>query len=55
MSESDIAVVGTAARFPGARDVAQYWRNLRDGVESIRQYDEEELIARIGDRKVAPR
>ena len=45
MSDSDIAVIGTAGRFPGARDVEEYWRNLRDGVESIRQYSEAELLA----------
>ena len=30
-----IAVIGMAGRFPGARDVDGFWRNLRDGVESI--------------------
>jgi acyl transferase domain-containing protein len=31
----EIAIIGMAGRFPGARDVQQLWRNLRDGVESI--------------------
>ena len=31
----EIAVVGMAGRFPGARDLEAFWRNLRDGVESI--------------------
>jgi len=39
----DIAVVGLAGRFPGAADIAQFWRNLRDGVESIRRLAPEEL------------
>jgi acyl transferase domain-containing protein len=30
-----IAVVGMACRFPGARDTDEFWRNLREGVESI--------------------
>ncbi len=30
-----IAVVGMAGRFPGARNLSEFWRNLRDGVESI--------------------
>ena len=30
-----IAVIGMAGRFPGAPTVEQFWRNLRDGVESI--------------------
>lgn len=38
-----IAVIGMAGRFPGARDLAEYWRNLRDGVESIVPIPEEEL------------
>ncbi|HEX3525704.1 MAG TPA: beta-ketoacyl synthase N-terminal-like domain-containing protein [Thermoanaerobaculia bacterium] len=41
----DIAVVGMAGRFPGARDLAQLWRNLRDGVESVTWLRDEELLA----------
>jgi acyl transferase domain-containing protein len=40
-----IAVIGMAARFPGAADVAALWRNLRDGVESIRRFTAAELEA----------
>ena len=32
----DIAVIGMAGRFPGARNVNDFWENLRAGVESIR-------------------
>jgi acyl transferase domain-containing protein len=39
-----IAVVGMAGRFPGAGDIAQFWRNLCEGVESIRFFSPEELI-----------
>ena len=42
--ENDIAIVGMAARLPGAENVAEYWRNLREGVESIRTYTEQELL-----------
>jgi acyl transferase domain-containing protein/thioesterase domain-containing protein/acyl carrier protein len=38
-----IAVVGMAGRFPGAPDVQTYWRNLRDGVESLTAYSDEAL------------
>jgi non-ribosomal peptide synthase protein (TIGR01720 family) len=41
----EIAIVGMAGRFPGARDVDQFWRNLRDGVESIAVLSDEELTA----------
>ncbi|HEV2862457.1 MAG TPA: SDR family NAD(P)-dependent oxidoreductase [Pyrinomonadaceae bacterium] len=42
----DIAVVGMAGRFPGARNVAEFWRNLRDGVESVSFFTDEELAGR---------
>jgi amino acid adenylation domain-containing protein len=42
---SDIAVVGMAGRFPGARGVEQFWKNLRAGVESVTFFTDEELIA----------
>nr|QEO74853.1 Beta-ketoacyl synthase [uncultured bacterium] len=41
----EIAVIGMAGRFPGAKDVEQFWRNLRDGVESISFFSDEELRA----------
>jgi acyl transferase domain-containing protein len=41
----DIAIVGMAGRFPGARDVGKFWANLRDGVESVSFYSDEELLA----------
>ena len=40
-----IAIVGMAGRFPGARDLNQYWENLRAGVESISFFTDEELLA----------
>ncbi len=40
-----IAVVGMAGRFPGAPDLERFWQNLRDGVESIRVFSDEELVA----------
>ncbi|GAA3155856.1 type I polyketide synthase [Nonomuraea roseoviolacea] len=40
-----IAIIGMAGRFPGAPDVATFWRNLSDGVESISFFSEEELLA----------
>ncbi|MDC3985907.1 non-ribosomal peptide synthetase/type I polyketide synthase [Polyangium jinanense] len=42
----EIAIVGLAGRFPGARDVPTFWRNLCNGVESFRTFTEEELLAR---------
>ena len=42
---SEIAIIGMSCRFPGAQDLATYWRNLRDGVESISQLTNEEIQA----------
>ena len=37
-----IAIIGMSGRFPGARDLDRFWRNLVDGVESIRSFTEQE-------------
>ena len=43
-SRPTIAIVGMAARCPGAKNVGEFWSNLRNGVESpISFYTEEEL------------
>jgi amino acid adenylation domain-containing protein len=41
----EIAVVGLAGRFPGARSVEDLWRNLLAGVESVVRFTDEELLA----------
>jgi len=40
----DIAIIGMAAHFPGAANVDQFWDNVRDGVESIERYSDEDLL-----------
>jgi len=40
-----IAVIGMAGRFPGAQNIDEFWMNLRDGVESISFFTDEELMA----------
>jgi acyl transferase domain-containing protein/thioesterase domain-containing protein len=45
LPSTSIAVVGMAGRFPGARNLSEFWRNLRDGVESIDVLTDEYLIA----------
>ncbi|MGW3191284.1 SDR family NAD(P)-dependent oxidoreductase [Streptomyces ardesiacus] len=42
---SQLAVVGMAGRFPGAGDVAAFWRNLTAGTGGIREITQEELTA----------
>lgn len=44
-SPDAIAVIGLACRFPGASSPDEFWQNLRDGVESITVFSEEELDA----------
>src|ERR1043166_2982162 len=41
----DLAIVGVAGRFPGANTIAEFWDNLKLGVETIRFYSEEEVVA----------
>ncbi|HEV8581881.1 MAG TPA: amino acid adenylation domain-containing protein [Thermoanaerobaculia bacterium] len=43
--EEAIAVIGMAGRFPGANDVEAFWDNLKNGVESISFFSDEELRA----------
>ncbi|UFZ03300.1 SDR family NAD(P)-dependent oxidoreductase [Bradyrhizobium ontarionense] len=40
-----IAIIGLAGRFPGAPTVAQFWKNLAEGVESISEFSVDELRA----------
>ena len=39
-----IAIIGMAARMPGAANLEAFWNNLRDGVESVSRFSEEELL-----------
>ncbi|MFO1507435.1 MAG: amino acid adenylation domain-containing protein [Lysobacterales bacterium] len=38
-----IAIIAMAGRFPGASDVEAFWRNLREGRESITRFDADQL------------
>ncbi|NMO19733.1 non-ribosomal peptide synthetase, partial [Pyxidicoccus fallax] len=41
--DSAIAIVGMSGRFPGARNLEEFWRNLCEGVESVSFFTDEEL------------
>ncbi|MBE9034042.1 type I polyketide synthase [aff. Roholtiella sp. LEGE 12411] len=43
--EQSIAIIGMTGRFPGAKNITEFWQNLCDGVEAISQFSDEELIA----------
>jgi len=40
---SEIAIIGLACRFPGARTADEFWRRLRDGIELITLLSDEEI------------
>ncbi len=42
---TDIAVIGMSCRFPGAKNIDEFWQNLCDGVESISFFSDEEILA----------
>ncbi|MEH1900549.1 MAG: aminotransferase class III-fold pyridoxal phosphate-dependent enzyme [Nostoc sp.] len=44
-SLDEIAIVGMAGRFPKAKNIEQFWQNLRDGVESISFFSDQELLS----------
>ena len=47
----DIAIIGMAGRFPGARNIQEYWRNLCNGVESIAFLSDAEVAAQGVDQE----
>jgi phthiocerol/phenolphthiocerol synthesis type-I polyketide synthase E len=40
-----IAIVGMSGRFPGARTLDDFWRNIRDGVEALETFSDADLEA----------
>ncbi|SEN04609.1 amino acid adenylation domain-containing protein [Stigmatella aurantiaca] len=47
--QEPIAIVGMSGRFPGAKNLGEFWRNLRDGVESVSFLTEKELRQSMDD------
>jgi acyl transferase domain-containing protein len=45
LTGSEVAIIGLAARAPGASSLDAFWENLRQGVESVRRFTREELAA----------
>ena len=43
-NEFDIAIIGMSGRFPGARNLDEFWQNLADGVESITRLTDQEIL-----------
>lgn len=42
---NEIAIIGMAGRFPGASSLDVFWQNIRDGIESIAFFSDQELQA----------
>jgi acyl transferase domain-containing protein/acyl carrier protein len=45
VARADIAIIGTAGRFPGARNVEELWKILCEGKETVSFFTDEELLA----------
>lgn len=50
-----IAIIGMAGKFPGAKNVEAFWRNLKNGEESISFFSDEELLEAGIDRQTFER
>lgn len=44
VDDSAIAIIGISGRFPQAKDIDTFWKNLQEGVESIEFFSEQELL-----------
>jgi myxalamid-type polyketide synthase MxaB len=44
LSQTEIAIIGMACRFPGANNLEEFWDNLINGVESIEFFTEAEGV-----------
>src|SRR5947209_10375335 len=40
-----VAIIGMTGRFPGARDLESFWNNLREGVDAVSFFSDDELQA----------
>ena len=49
-----IAIIGMAGRFPGAKNVREFWRNLVAGKETISFFDSDELDPVPSEAEVRP-
>ncbi|MHC5675251.1 SDR family oxidoreductase [Nostoc sp.] len=42
---SEIAIIGIAGRFPQAKNIDEFWKNIQNGIESISFFTNEELLS----------
>lgn len=43
-NEFDVAIIGMAGRFPAAKNVAEFWDNIKNGIECITFFNDDELV-----------
>jgi acyl transferase domain-containing protein/acyl-CoA synthetase (AMP-forming)/AMP-acid ligase II/NAD(P)-dependent dehydrogenase (short-subunit alcohol dehydrogenase family)/acyl carrier protein len=43
--KSDIAVIGMSGRFPGADNIDEFWQNIKESIESITFFTNDEIAA----------
>ncbi|BAY84413.1 putative beta-ketoacyl synthase [Calothrix parasitica NIES-267] len=43
--ELEIAIIGLAGRFPGAKNIDEFWQNLQNSLEATSFFEEEELLS----------
>jgi acyl transferase domain-containing protein/acyl carrier protein len=41
----EIAIIGMSGRFPGARNLEEFWKNLKEGKETITHFNDREMEA----------
>ncbi|GAB4243667.1 MAG: hypothetical protein Kow0049_33320 [Stanieria sp.] len=51
-TEESIAIIGMDGRFPGAKNIEQFWENLKAGKESITHLTDDQLLANGVDKTV---
>lgn len=44
VDDLEIAIIGMSGRFPGAKNIDQFWDNLKNSVESITFFTDDELL-----------
>jgi len=44
-SDDSIAVIGMAVRLPGAKNISEFWDNLKTGRDVSKVFADEELVA----------
>lgn len=44
LPENAIAIIGMACRYPKANNIDEFWQNLREGIEALTVFSDQELI-----------